>query len=228
MTFAILCSSKKGVSAHQIHRMLGISYKSAWFVCHRVRWAMTQEPLKGMLTGTVEVDETYVGGSYRNRRSKFMKGPIYENKTPVVALVQRDGEVRTQVVANVTAKNLRDVVEKHLDKSATLMTDEHSGYIRPGREYAKHETVNHGKLEYVRGDAYTNTVESYFSLLKRGVNGSFHHVSPEHLQRYCNEFSFRWNSRKITDEERTEIALRATEGKRLTYKAPLNPLAKVA
>jgi transposase-like protein len=217
MAFSLMCASKKGISAHQLHRMLGITYKTAWHMCHRVRYAMTKAPLKDMLKGKVESDETYIGGKLSNRRNNQRFNII---KTPVIALVERGGNVVTKV-ANVTATNLRETLTSNIDKDTTLYTDELPAYKNVGKKFKAHETVCHSKLEFTRSDAHVNTAESFFSLLKRGLHGSFHHVSPEHLQRYCNEFSFRWNARKIDDATRTILALHQIEGKRLMYKEPI-------
>jgi len=217
MAIFILCSSKKAISSHQMHRMLGITYKTAWFMTHRIRHAMTPnhwaEPKLG---GTVEVDETFVGGKgdAKTRASR---------KTPVVALVERQGKARVKVVASVTQKNLGQALSECVDKGAVVNTDEHPGYVKPLKQWKAHHAVNHSKYEYQRKNpdgtiASTNTAESFFSLLKRGVYGSWHHVSREHLPKYANEFAFRWNNRKVTDGERTVAAIAATEGKRLTYR----------
>ena len=184
MAIHLLCASKKGMSAHQLHRMLKINYRSAWFMAHRLRYAMTRPPLVGKLRGIVEADETYMGGKPRNRHASRGPAPA---KTPVLALVERDGNVRSQVIANVNARNLRSAVRENVEKGSTLMTDGHQGYIRATTGY-EHERVNHEAGEYVRGAAYTNTVESFFSLLKRGVYGVYHHVSDKHLPRYLSEF----------------------------------------
>ncbi len=220
LAFSLMCASKKGVSAQQVHRMLGITYKTAWFMCHRVREAMKKEPLRGALKGTIEADETYVGGLPSNQK-KLMGNPRLANKTPVLALVERDGRVRTEVVRYVTSKGLRDFVCGNVDKNATLYTDQSTMYNHIDRFVAHHDTVNHSILEFARGAVSTNRVEGFFSLLKRGIIGSFHHVSPWHLQKYCNEFSYRYGYRKEDDSDRTTFALRQTEGKRLYYKMPV-------
>ncbi len=213
---SLMCSSKKGISAHQIHRQLGVTYKTAWFMCHRIRFAMEQKPTRKM-KGTIEADETYVGG--KSRRVGQQTG--LENKTPVVSLVQRNGKVRSFVVPVVSAQTLRETLLDNINPSSHLMTDELTAYGKIGEEFASHDTVNHSRHEYVRGNATTNTVEGYFSLLKRGVNGTFHHISREHLHRYLAEFDFRYNRRKVTDNERTASAIEGFEGKRLTYKDSL-------
>ena len=224
MAFAIMCASKKGVSALQLQRQLGLgSYQSAWHMAHRVRHAMSREPLKGMLVGQVEVDETYVGGKPRPGNGEPRKSGRGTKKAAVVALVERDGKARAFPIERVNAATLKQAVRENVDQSAMILTDEWASYQGLGKEFkGGHFTVNHGQGEYWRGGAGTNTVEAFFALLKRGVYGSFHHVSKRHLHRYCDEFSFRWNHRRTTDGERTDAALRGAEGKRLTYEKPIN------
>jgi transposase-like protein len=210
----LLSSSKKGMSAHQIHRMLGISYKAAWFMMHRLRYAMAEGPLRNLLDGIVEMDETYVGGKSKARPGRPNR---HSPKTPVVALVERGtGRVRTKTMP-ITSMNLYSAIRENMDTDATLMTD---GYPAYGGLVAKHETVNHQAGEYVRGNVHTNTVEGFFSLLKRGINGTFHHVSRGHLQRYCDEFAFRYENRKVSDGRRAGMIVSGAEGKRLTYDQP--------
>jgi len=213
--FHSMCSHKKGVSALQLQRNLGLkSYKSAWHLAHRVRFAMRAMPLKAVLKGTVEVDETYIGG--KSRIGKRGRGS--ERKTPVVALVERGGRIRTKTVERVSAKALKSAIRENVRKDARIMTDEFPSYRGLGREFTGgHETVNHGERQYVRGDVHVNSAESFFALLKRGVHGTFHHVSKQHLHRYCDEFGFRWDHRKATDGERTVEAIRGATGKRLMY-----------
>ena len=211
MAFQLMASSKKGMSAHQLHRMLDITYKSAWFMAHRIRHSMKQTPFGDKLGGIVEADETYIGG-----KSHGM-GPI-ANKMPVFALVERGGRVRSFTMPRVTALNLKRSIQEHVQPDAKLMTDEHPGYKAVGKQFADHQTVNHSQKEYVRGEASTNTVEGYFSLLKRGLTGTYHHVSQKHLHRYLDEFNFRYNARTVNDAIRNHGAIRATEGKRLTYR----------
>jgi transposase-like protein len=205
------------MSACQLERSLGVTYKTAWFMYHRLRNAMTPEmPLGQLLKGVVEVDETYVGGK-STQRTKF------QNKTPVVALVERNGDVKTRIIANVTQRNVRQFLSESVCKSCTVNTDESSVYLHLSKEWAKHNKVNHSKKEYARKNkdgsvSHVNTCESFFSLLKRGVYGSWHHVSREHLPKYATEFAFRWNSRKLKDGERTKLALSMIEGKRLKYR----------
>ena len=192
------------------------SYKSAWHLAHRIRWAMRHQPFSTLLLqGTVEVDETWVGP---RRRKPNHSNDWQANKTAVVALIERKGDMRTQVYCKVTKENLRSALTECVDKRAVLMTDELQAYKKITHDYKDHQTVNHTDKEYARGSAHVNTAESFFALLKRGIHGSFHHVSKHHLHRYCDEFSFRWNYRGVSDDERTMAALIATTGKRLTYK----------
>jgi transposase-like protein len=232
--FFMMCASKKGISAHQIHRMLGVTYKTAWFMCHRIRHTMGQGPVAEMLKGTVEVDETYVGGKPRpaGNGKKYERAPgtgfrNNSNKIPVVALIQRDGNVRTKVVASVSHKNLRGFVDANIDKRATVNTDQFGMYRKLFAPWARHDKVNHSIKQYARHNAdgtvsHVNTCESFFSLIKRGVYGSFHHVSPEHLPKYCDEFAFRWNHRELKDGERMKAAICQIEGKRLMYRDSSN------
>lgn len=218
MATFLLVASKKGMSALQLSRMLGVSYKSTWFMMHRIREAMREGKFPGGPIGgenkVVEVDETYVGGKAHNRKGKVPP------KEAVVALVERDGKVRGHHVAKVNAKTLRPILVQQISRKSYLMTDESVVYPKIGREFAGHGTVNHSIEEYVRtgGFHHTNTVENYFSLLKRGIVGVYHHVSPLHLKRYVGEFDFRYNTRNVTDMERAGEALKGIKGKRLTYR----------
>jgi transposase-like protein len=216
----LMASSKKGISAHQLHRLLGITYKSAWFMAHRIREAM-REAKPGPLGGqnkVVEVDETYVGGKLGNRKSR--KVPP---KKAVVALVEREGRVRGHHVPTVNAKTLRPILVSQVSRKSYLMTDESKVYPSIGKEFAGHGTVNHSAEEYVRtgGFHHTNTVENFFSILKRGITGVYQHTSEKHLSRYVDEFAFRHNNRiglGVTDDQRREAAIKGAEGKRLTYR----------
>lgn len=219
----LLASSKKGISAHQLHRNLGISYKGAWFMAHRLRWAMSNGGVTAMLGGTVEIDETYVGG--RQRGGKKGRPGRNSNKTPVVALVERgSGRVVAKPVYRVTADNLGKMIDEHVRHDATMMTDDFVAYKAIAEDSGrKHRTVNHSADEWVNKDdrtLHSNTVEGFFSLLKRGINGTFHHVSREHLGRYCDEFAFRYERRKMSDGARAAQVVLGAEGKRLTYKQP--------
>lgn len=215
----LLCSSKKGISTHQLHRMLGLPYKTAWFMTHRIREGMRElSPNKdGGLGGqnkVVEVDETFVGGKAKNRA---FKAP--PKKEAVVGLVERGGKLRSFHVPEVTSKTLRPILVSHIDRKSYLMTDKSVVYPAPGEEFAGHGTVNHSAKEYVRGEFWhTNTIENAFSLLKRGITGTYHHVSQQHLRRYLGEFDFRFNHKNISDAERAEKAPKGIEGKRFTYR----------
>lgn len=233
--FWAACASKKGVSAKQIERQTGLSYKAALFLMHRIRWAMApanaEQPKLGQDGGIVEFDETYVGGKPRGRaglRADGLprRGPradFKDRKTPVLAGVQRGGRVKCHVATDVTPATLGAHLRRMVDTSARLMTDERPSYKGVGQEYASHETVNHSLDEYARGDVTTNRVESFFATLKRGVTGTFHAVSKKHLHRYVNEFEFRFNNRDTKDHpgpddgERTALAMQAACGRRLTY-----------
>lgn len=208
----LMCSSKKGISSHQLHRTLGITQKSAWFMCQRIRYAITQAPLQELMKGKVEVDETYIGG-----KSKGKRGHGAEGKVPVVALVERGGELRAKKLKRLTSYNLKKMIREHVAKTATIYTDEFRSYGGLNRDYASHQTFQHGRGEYVRGEVYTNTLEGCFALMKRWITGAFHHVSEKHLDRYIDEFVFRWNSRKVKDSERTAETIRQVGNKRLTY-----------
>ena len=216
MAIQLLCSSKKGMSAHQLHRMLGLTYKSAWFMAHRIRYAMTQPPLVDKLQGIVEADETYIGGKAHGKRGRGAA-----NKTPVFALVERNGRVRSFRTDNVTAKNLKEKIRENVEKDSIVMTDEFLAYKNLGREFA-HYMVNHGNGEYVNGDIHTNTIEGFFSILKRGIGGVSQHVSKQHLDRYLAEFGFRYDQRKVDDAIRAAIALEQTKGKRLMFREPIS------
>jgi transposase-like protein len=224
MAFSIMCASKKGVSALQLQRQLGLgSYRSAWHLAHRIRHAMAREPLASLLRGVVEVDEAYIGGKPRKPTTGKSKRGRGTKKTPVVALVERGGRVRARKLDWISSNTLKAAIRENVDRSATIMTDEMMSYRGIGREFAGgHKTVKHRDLEFARKDgAGINTAESFFALLKRGVTGSFHHISKKHLNRYCDEFSFRWDHRSATDGERTLIAIRQSEGRRLMYDSPI-------
>jgi hypothetical protein len=221
------CSSKKGVSALQIKRETGVTYKSALFLMHRIRFALAEDyRVQPKLSGTVEADETYVGGKPRNKQKGKgpVKGWLQTRKTPVVSLVQRDGNIRSFVTADVTSNNLARILRENIAADAHLMTDSSVVYrshvIRS--PFAKHDMTNHRAGEYARpGGIHSNTVESAFSLLKRGIYGTFHNVSRKHLHRYIAEFDFRWNNRKVDDGECTARAIRQAQGKRLRYRNTL-------
>ncbi len=219
MAVYLLCSSKKGMSSHQLHRTLGLTYKTAWFMTHRIREAMkSQGGLLGSGGGTVEADETFWLNSKRSKKGMAYKGRGYEHKEKILALVERNGQVRSFHVPAVNADTLRPILKSQIAKDAHLMTDELSSYETVGKHFASHQVVKHGKREYARGKVHTNTVEGYFGLLKRGLIGTYHHCGAQHLQRYVTEFDFRYNNRTVTDVERSDNALKGIQGKRLTYR----------
>jgi transposase-like protein len=216
----LMCASKKGISAKQLERMLGVTYKTAWFMAHRIREAMKVEPTAQMggdgSSGIVEADETYWGNTGKNDGKRGAG-----HKMKVISLVERNGQKRSFHVANVNAKTAYAILKSQVSEKARLMTDKSHMYKTVGQEFASHETVNHDIKEYARGDVTSNTVESSFAILKHGLYGTFHHVSEKHLQRYADEFDFRWNTRVsqgYSDTDRADIALKQIAGKRLTYR----------
>src|SRR3984893_1714087 len=220
MAIYLINSSKKGMSALQMHRMMGGSYKTAWFMMHRIREAMREGKL-GQLGGEgkfVEADETFTGGKAKNRAYKAPPP-----KEAVMALVERGGKVWSFHVPEVTAATLKPIIVDAIAKDTHFRTDESRVYWKIGEEFACHRTVIHSIGEYVRGDAHTNTIEGYCSIFKRGIYGVYHHVSQQHLKRYLGEFDFRYNERialGVTDTERAAKAIRGAAGKRLTYRQP--------
>lgn len=214
----LLCSSKKGMSAHQIHRMLGVTYKTAWFMCHRIREAMKDDgsPLGGE-GKVVESDEAFVKAKKRKRLS----GKIAPTKK-VVTLVERGGRARSFHVANLNHNNIRDAIVTNVHRTSTLMTDDARIYWPIGREFAKHGTTLHANHEFSRGNGHhSNTAENFFSILKRGIVGTYHHWSEAHITRYLAEFDFRYSTKDVSDRERADKALKGIAGKRLTYRRPV-------
>lgn len=217
-------SSKKGISSLQTSRQLGITQKTAWFVNHRVR-EMLRDKAPQMLTKEVQIDETYIGGRESNKhkskrpdREKGQRGrSIDETKTPVFGIIETGGKVMVKVSQWVTKKKAAELVEAHIAKDATMVTDGLAiyGFIAKKNEF-KHVVVDHSKGQYVNGGFHTNGIENFWSLLKRGIIGIFHQVSPQHLQRYCDEFAARYNTRKLKDHERFDLTLRSSDG-RLKY-----------
>ena len=220
----LMSSNKNGVSAHELHRNLGITYKSAWFLAHRIREAMMDgkpEPM-GNNGGPVQADETYYGNSSK-RAKGYKKG--HKNKSSVVALVEPStGKVRAFHVESANTSAVCKILYTNVRRKATLVTDESGLYTAVGTEYANHETVLHAGREYVNKDGYTtNNVENFFGQFKRGMRGTFIHCGEQHLQRYLNEFSFRYSNRSglgVSDADRAALALKGIEGKRLTYRRP--------
>ena len=194
----LLCASKKGISSHQLHRMLGVTYKTAWFMSHRIREAMNDPIFVNKLGGkdkVVEVDEIFWG----NKGKKWAGFRGWGHKEKIFSLVERGGNVRSFHVPKVTANTLRPIMREQIEKDTHIMTDDFKSYIGLNKEFAKHDVVKHSKKEYVRGAIYTNTVENYFSILKRGLTGIYQHVGAQHLRRYIGEFDSRYNTRDITD-----------------------------
>lgn len=214
----IMAASKKGMSAAQMARMIGVTYKTAWFLCHRIREAMDGADNGAALGGegkVVEADETYVGGKAKNRATRKPAA-----KKAVVALIDREGKARSFHVANVNAKTVRGLIVANVDRASHLMTDESHVYTSVGREFNGHSVVNHSAKQYVTtgGFKHSNTAENFFSIFKRGVIGTYHHMSEAHLGRYCREFDLRYNTREMTDTERAAVIVKGMEGKRLTYR----------
>jgi len=224
--FRLMASSKKGVAALQLSRSLDITYKSAWFMAHRIREAMNIAP-EGPLGGegkTVEADETYVGGKEGNKHASKRKPRdlAWDQKQKVVVLVERDGSARSFHVANVTAKTIRKVLVTNVSRKSDLRTDGSNIYLGVGSEFASHKWTDHARGEYVRpGGVHSNSAESYFAILKRGVMGTYHSISEAHMHRYLAEFDFRYSTRIAVggdDTSRTNAALKGSTGKRLTYR----------
>lgn len=251
----LMCSSKKGMSAHQLWRNLwGVnpdtgnpqgSYRTAWFMAHRIRWALGQEPIVSKLRGIVELDETWVGGkerykpgeekAQRQRTPEEMIGPSRsnvgknprENKTPVVSVLERSGDVRSRVVDHVTSENVKPILKEMVEQGSHIMTDSAST-MKLQKHGWKHSSVDHHQKEYVRHEdgltITTNSVEGFFSILKRGLNGVYHHVGKQYLDQYLREFDYRYNVRQMNDDARAVLALRKTSGKRLMLKTPKGTL----
>jgi transposase-like protein len=220
----LLTASKKGVSAHQVHRSLGISYKSAWFMMHRLREALRQGGLAPMGGSgkIVEIDETMIG-RLEGAPLHIVTGQHWNWRNIVFTLVERGGSARSFHVGEATMATLLPIIRVNINRETSLMTDELSAYRRLGNEFASHEAVNHSAKEYVRGTVSTNTVEGYFSIFKRGMKGVYQHCKEKHLHRYLAEFDFRYNTRTAlgyNDLMRAEIAAAGIKGKRLTYRRP--------
>ena len=218
MAAHLIAASKKGISSKQIERMLGVTYKTAWFMTHRLREAM--KPTGGRMFGAggkpVEADETFIG-----RKPGRKKGQGFAHKHAVFSLVERGGNVRSFHVPDITAATLKEKLVAHVAKDARLMTDNGGQYRKTKRDFPKHETVNHYDGEYARGDVTTNTIEGFFGIFKRGIYGTYQHISAQHLERYTTKFDFRYNNRTsvgVSDSERSDKLLKGISHKRLTYR----------
>lgn len=213
--FNLFCAGKNGVSSIELERQLDITHEAAWFMSQRMRYAMEYTGPRRKLTGVVESDETYIGG----RRKGEYRGDhsVFDNKTPVVTLVERDGEARSLAVQKVTADTLAMNLVMSANQEVHLMTDENKMYSLAGTMFQSHHTVNHSQEEYARGANHVNTAEGFFSQLKRSIDGTHHFVSRRHLSRYLAEFDYRYNTRKLNDGERMKRTIRQTKGKRLMY-----------
>lgn len=220
----LLTAHKKGISSCQLAKDIGVTQKTAWFILGRLRHAMRTKSFNAPLSGIVEADETYVGGKPRKKEEPRRRGRTTDKKMPVLAVVERGGELRSLAVTNVKGNTIKDFLTAHVDLRATLMTDEYVSYKPVGREFAVHESVNHAQGEYVRRgsdgtpDVHTNTIEGAFSHFKRMIIGCYHHISPEHTHRYTAEHDYRYNTRSLQDAHRFVRTLERVED-RLTYKA---------
>jgi transposase-like protein len=223
-------SAKNGISAREVERMHGVTPETAWHLLHRIREAMKRDPLIGMLSGTIEVDETYIGGSAKNRHrqgkqfktddpTRLVAWTPDDSKTPVVTLVNREtGEARSTVMRRVNGTNIAQYLKAQMEASSDLVTDSARVYDQIGQTFPSHQSVNHSEHEYVRGNVHTNTVEGFFSQMKRSIDGTHHHVSADHLHRYVAEFDFRYSTRKMTDSDRALRIIEQGNGRRLPYR----------
>jgi transposase-like protein len=210
----VVSAHKKGISSCQLAKDIDVTQKTAWHMLHRIRLAMATKSYEKPLSGIVEIDETFIGG-------KKHGGPDTWGKSPVLGMIERQGKARIDTIPNTKSKTLRNMIKKNVEFNTIIMTDNFNGYKRLDREYKEHHSISHTTHKYVDGIIHTNTIEGFWSLLKRGIVGIYHHVSPEHLHRYCEEFEYRYNSRKCNDTERFGLLLSACDG-RLTYKNLIN------
>lgn len=219
----LLASSKKGISSHQIHRTLEVTYKTAWFMTHRLREAMktlNPSPMGGE-GKVVEADETYVGGKEKNKHLNKRTPNShagYQSKEAVLSMVERGGAVRSYHIGKTNAASVKPIVTALVHKRTVLCTDDASVYISVSHDVADHKVVNHSAKQYVCGEVHTNTIEGFFSIFKKGMTGVYQHCGKQHLQRYLHEFDFRYNERNISDAERASAVLSGISGKRLTYR----------
>lgn len=222
IAFYMMCASKTQVSALQLQRQLEIgSYRTAWFLCHRIRFALKDADPRRLLEGTVEADETYVGGKARGKGRGYVK-----NKMAVVSLVEREGDVRSHVVEHVTGDGITKLLKANVNVGAVLNTDQSAVYVAIGKDFAAHDVVNHSAEEYARDDgdtgrkATTNTVEGFFGNSKRSIDGTHHHISLQHAHLYFSELDYKYNTRSLTDGVRTVSGIKRMEGKRLMLRRP--------
>lgn len=216
----IFSSHKKGISSHQLGKDLGITQKSAWFMLGRIRYAFQAKSLTTPKDGLFSADETFIGGKNKNRHADKKipesQGRSVKDKTPVFGIMQTGGQVHLSVVPNTQAKTLKPIIDNLVAEGAIIVTDEWLGYSGLSKDY-NHVVIKHQDEEYARGAFHTNNIENFWSLLKRGIYGIYHHCSPKHLHRYCDEFSYRFNARKVSDNARFDISLQKVNG-RLMYK----------
>lgn len=212
MAIYLLTAHKKGISSVQLSKDIGVTQKTAWFLLHRIRYAVRTKPFKTPLNGIIEADETYIGGKRHGKTGRGAAG-----KTAVFGVTERKGRVAAQAVKHVDKKTLQGIMKRQISRDAVIFTDEWTSYQGLEDTFDSHEVVNHGRKEYVRGEIHTNTVEAFWALLKRGIHGIYHHVSKKHLDKYIDEFEFRWNSRLLKDPFRFLVMLNESDG-RLMYK----------
>jgi len=223
--FWLIASNRNGISSHELGRGLGVTQRTAWFMLHRIRLAMEDENFMDKLSGTVEVDESYIGGKWANKPNRVRRAAkdsltaAWESKTPVVGMVERKGRVRAFKVPNVTAKTLLPKLINSIDQDATVYTDSATLYTHINEFFLKHASVNHTLKEYVRDDVHTNNIECFWAVLKRTIGGTYTHVSPRHLDRYLAEQVYRFNEREERGGYRFSKATKKADGKRLTWKA---------
>jgi transposase-like protein len=215
----IFASHKKGISSHQLAKDIGVTQKTAWFMLHRIRFAFNNKP-KVKFTGVTQMDETFIGGKSKNKhvdkRTAESQGRSVKDKTPIFGMVNNGGDVHLTVIPDTKAKTIKPIINEMVAKGSIVITDEWGAYNGLNKDYS-HSVINHKNNEYVRGGFHTNNIENFWSLLKRGIYGIYHQTSPQHLHRYCNEFSHRYNTRKMKDSDRFDMALKNVDG-RLTYK----------
>jgi transposase-like protein len=208
----VVSAHKKGISSCQLARDISVTQKTAWHMLHRIRLTMTTNSFEKPLDGIVEIDETFIGGKHTG-----VGGGFQSDKGIALGIIQRDGKARIQTIPDVKGNTLKSAIRENVSPDTIVMTDNYAGYRGLKKEYKAHKVISHSTHKYVNGIVHTNTIEGFWSLLKRGIVGIYHHVSPEHLSRYCEEFEYRYNSRKLNDSARFGLLLSTCNG-RLTYK----------